>query len=246
MTYNNEKTKTKLKFLAIAGAALMMVTSLAATSLSQNAYAGGEGPMFESDSGDFWKEVEDSCADGLDIASGAPQSCDLWITIHEALDGTFVDTIPAHLVVVNVDADTADCDEGVAANQHGKNKAGNERVTSATIVTCDLDPDDVDSMIHIETVTRGSPSNDRSNNPNHVNKWSPTDCGAFEVNGGFIYFEEVDEFGDPIVLDFLLPIFVDTNPGDDDCDGVLNADDQCPDTPLGTEVDEDGCEIEED
>ena len=200
--------------------------------------------MFESDEGDFWKVVEGACTDGLDISSGAPQSCNLWITIHSALDGTFLDSVPAHLVVDSVTADTADCDDGEFANAHGKSQSNSDRVTSSTIVTCDIDPEDIGTMIHIETHTRESPSNGKSNNPNHVDKWSPTSCGEFEVNGGIIYFEALDQFGLPIILDSMDPVFVHTTPDDLDCDGVPNAEDACPDSdPINFgPIDEWGCD----
>jgi len=193
--------------------------------------------MVESEEGFFWKEIEEACVDGLDISSGANQSCNLWITIHNALEGTLIDTVPAHLDVDSVTEDTADCDDGVFANAHGKSKNSSSRVTSATHVTCDIEPEDIDTKIHIETDTRGSPSNSRSNNPNHVFKWSPTSCGEFEVNGGLIYFEELDENGDPIVLDSIGPMFVHTTPDDLDCDGVDNDIDNCVFTPNEDQAD---------
>ena len=196
--------------------------------------------LAESEEGFFWKEVEIGCFDGLDISSGELQSCNLWITIHDELDGTLVDTIPAHLDVGLVTEGTADCDDGVFANAHGKSKNPSIRLASATIVTCDIDPEDLNSQIHIETDTRESPSNFRSNNPNHVDKWSPTGCGLFEVNGGLIYFEEIDEItGEPIVLDSMDPVFVHTTPDDLDCDGVPNAEDICEggDDNVDTDVD---------
>lgn len=218
-------------------------TEIAGDGIDQDCDGFDNPQMVESQQGDFWKSIEQSCIDGLDISSGAPQSCNIWITIHSALDGTFVDSIPAHLVVDSVTADMADCDDGEFANAHGKSKNNSVRVTSSTIVTCDIDQEDVGTMIHIETHTRGSPSNEKSNNPNHVDKWSPTGCGLFEVNGGIIYFEALDQFGIPIVLDSIDPVFVHTTPDDLDCDGVDNATDQCSDTLPGTEVDSVGCPL---
>ena len=207
----------------------------------------GADTLGESEKGFFWKEVQIECADGLDISSGAPQSCDLWITIHEELEGFLIDSIPAHLDVDSVEEESATCDDGVFANAHGKSKNNSERVTSATLVSCEIEPEDVDTEIHIFTDTRASPSNSKSNNPNHVDKWSPTGCGLFEVNGGLIYFEEVDEFGIPIILDTMDPVFVHTTPDDLDCDGVDNTQDICEgfDDNVDTDGDgvPDGCDI---
>jgi hypothetical protein len=52
----------------------------------------------------------------------------------------------------------------------------------------------------------------------------------FEVNGGIIYYEALDQFGIPIVLDSIDPVFVHTTPDDLDCDGVPNAEDFCADS----------------
>ena len=195
--------------------------------------------MVKSENGFFWKTIETICVDGLPISGPIALSCNLWITIHNALDGTLVDTVPAHLDVDLVTADTASCNQGVHTNAHGKSQSSSSRVTSATDVTCDIDPEDIGTKIHIETDTRASPSNSQSHNQNHVDKWSPTSCGEFEVNGGLIYFEALDQDDNPIVLDSMDPVFVHTTPDDLDCDGDLNDADNCVFTPNEDQADTD-------
>jgi len=181
----------------------------------------GAETLAESNGGLFWKEVQLECFDGLAISSGAAQECDLWITFHDVGEngpGTIIDVIPAHLNVVEPFLSDGGDDCTVEfANKQGKSQSNTQRKTSATIVTCTgVEEGD---MIHIDTETRKSPSGKP--------KWSPTGCGDFEVNGGLVYFEELDIFGIPIILDTMDPAFVHTTPTDLDCDGIPNSSDSC-------------------
>ncbi len=202
----------------------------------------GAEALSESAGGLFWKEVQIECADGLDIAGPVPLDCDLWITYHDVGDngpGTIIDVIPAHLDVLDVTGDAECSFEFSNANGKSQGNAADKkpRKASSTIVTCE-DVEEGD-MIHIDAKTRPSPSGKI--------KYSPTSCGEFEVNGGLVYYEGVDQFGIPIILDTMDPAFVHTTPDDLDCDGVPNASDLCEgfDDAVDTDGDgvPDGCDL---
>jgi hypothetical protein len=210
--------------------------------VDQNCDGADNPTTFENISGNFTKMIKVDCVDGLDIANDTASSCNLWITYNGTESGIMVDTIPAHLNVIDVTSTNSEECLVEFSNANGKEKSNkNPRVTSATIVTCELDEDD---EVHIETLTRASPSNGKGNNQNKLDKYSPTGCGLFEVNGGILFYEgEGPITSESIPDDTMDPISVYTTPDDLDCDEILNDNDKCPFTPEDFDgvLDEDGC-----
>jgi hypothetical protein len=204
--------------------------------IDQNCDGADNPTTFVNSSGNFTKMIDVDCVDGLDIANDTASSCDLWINYTGTEAGIMVDTIPAHLNVTSV---SAECDMEFS-NANGKDKSGKKsRVTSATIVTCELEEGD---EVHIETITRESPSTVK--NTNKLDKFSPTSCGLFEVNGGILFYEgEGPITSESIPDDTMDPISVYTTPDDLDCDEILNDNDKCPFTEEDFDgiLDEDGC-----
>jgi hypothetical protein len=173
---------------------------------------------FVNTSGNFTKQIEVGCVDGLEIANDTASSCNLWINYTGTEAGLMIDTIPAHLNVTSV---SEGC-EMEFSNANGKDKSGKKpRVTSSTIVTCEIEEGD---EVHIETITRESPSTVK--NSNKQNKFSPTGCGLFEVNGGILFYEGAGPItSESIPDDTMDPIFVHTTPTDLDCDDIPNDED---------------------
>jgi hypothetical protein len=204
--------------------------------IDQNCDGADNPTIFVNTSGNFTKQIEVGCVDGLDIANDTASSCNLWINYTGTESGTMVDTIPAHLNVTSV---SPECDMELS-NANGKEKSGKKpRVTSATIVTCELEEGD---EVHIETITRESPSTVK--HANKQDKFSPTGCGLFEVNGGILFYEgEGPITSESIPDDTMDPISVYTTPDDLDCDEILNENDKCPFTGEDFDgiLDADGC-----
>lgn len=173
--------------------------------------------------GTITKHVQTQCNDGLSIAHDTSQECNMIIEIDLAVNQTItvVESVPSHLDVTGVLATngTTSFTETCAKDP----KRGNQNKGS-TPINCNADED---FSFAIDADTRKSPSG--------KNKFAPTSCGLFEVNGGISVY---DEFGSLMMS--LDPTYVHTTPEDVDCDTVLNEVDNCPDVANTDQLNVDG------
>jgi len=156
---------------------------------------------FDAVHGDLKKSIVD--CEPIPIKEEGATECTFNIS-YNGPRATIIDTISAAWKENPIGFDPDECivDVDPVTNEKGKNKKGNNK--SATGITCDDVGESADIDITVET--RQSPSG--------KNKWKPTECGDFEINGGAKAILLDDDTGEPVLgtLDGLPIVIVQTDP----------------------------------
>jgi len=127
--------------------------------------------------GDLEKSLVD--CDAIPIKEEEATECTFNIS-YNGPRATIIDTVSAAWEEEPIVFDPDECmvDVDPVTNEKGKNKKGNNK--SATGITCDDVGTSAD--IDITVTTRESPATVK--HQNKVDKFKPTECGDFEINGG--------------------------------------------------------------